>query len=477
MSGATPAVADYTSVVLVDGGRVVAPRDLVDAAATLCQTHWLKHSVSDIARRIADATHAIALLRPNEATSRADVIGHGYWRRLRPGSDICTVYFVVVADALRGQGVGRRVMLELEAAAARAGIPYVELETLPAAHPFYTRLGYAPRSALQHDWRCFDRLGAAVEDEALSAEGARAAALARLSAVVAAKGRRSAQLTGAADSEAAEGGDGTAFVAMRKQLLWQRPQAEWWHDSDADARQHLDAVRRDSQAASVTALAASFPRDKQIGPSCGLTLVAWLGRWLQQTHFDSRALFEAASAAQVTQMGEVCSNATMLSLLQQAVAGSVTPNDGDTPSWSRFCCGDALDASITVARHRVVAAPMCRLCALAELPVARLRVDALAVVSYDRGPDERPCTTKRGASAHWGLVLGHATPPGGGEPLVLITHAQKAELVWAPAALLVASNAQLDVLTMYDAATGKPHAEFDLAPLRGEAVLLEFTLS
>ena len=54
------------------------------------------------------------------------------------------VQVVWVADALRGQGFGTRLLRQAEAIAVERGVPRVYLETLSfQALPFYEKLGYA----------------------------------------------------------------------------------------------------------------------------------------------------------------------------------------------------------------------------------------------------------------------------------------------------------------------------------------------
>ena len=53
------------------------------------------------------------------------------------------VRFMAVAPAAQGQGVGRRILEFLEAAARRQGLTEIVLHAREQAVPFYQRLGYA----------------------------------------------------------------------------------------------------------------------------------------------------------------------------------------------------------------------------------------------------------------------------------------------------------------------------------------------
>ncbi|AII52434.1 GNAT family N-acetyltransferase [Hymenobacter sp. APR13] len=58
------------------------------------------------------------------------------------GPETGQVRFMAVAPAWQGKGVGRQLLLHLEAAARQRGYSRLMLHAREAAVPFYTRLGY-----------------------------------------------------------------------------------------------------------------------------------------------------------------------------------------------------------------------------------------------------------------------------------------------------------------------------------------------
>ena len=102
------------------------------------------------------------------------------------------------------------------------------------------------------------------------------------------------------------------------------------------------------------------------------------------------------------------------------------------------------------------------------------------LVPYDRCATEQPSTTTRGARAHWGVIVGFLRPSNNksGEELpstahVVIQHGAHRDLVIARLTVLVESNAQLFAITLVDPTTGEPRPA-SLAGLRGRAVRVTF---
>jgi GNAT superfamily N-acetyltransferase len=72
----------------------------------------------------------------------------------RPGGDICRITAFVVTAGARGQGIGRRLIEEIERYARDTGCARIEVTSAAPrleAHAFYTRLGYtdAPKRFLK----------------------------------------------------------------------------------------------------------------------------------------------------------------------------------------------------------------------------------------------------------------------------------------------------------------------------------------
>lgn len=67
----------------------------------------------------------------------------------------CEILGLVVATGQRGEGVGRRLVEQIEAWATARGLQHVSVRSnvaRPESHPFYERIGYA-RVKTQHAYR------------------------------------------------------------------------------------------------------------------------------------------------------------------------------------------------------------------------------------------------------------------------------------------------------------------------------------
>lgn len=90
-------------------------------------------------------------------TSPGRVVGwiHGAMQELLEAGPRCEILGLVVDARYRGQGIGRRLVAEVEAWAGRQGLDLMTVRSnvvRAESHPFYERLGYR-RAKTQHAYR------------------------------------------------------------------------------------------------------------------------------------------------------------------------------------------------------------------------------------------------------------------------------------------------------------------------------------
>ena len=114
-------------------------------------------SAEEIAERLArlSGREADVVLVAESATG--EVIGwlHGAEQDLLESGRRCEILGLVVGDAVRGQGIGRRLVEAVEGWAVGRGLDRMTVRSNVArtsSHPFYERLGYT-RSKTQHAYR------------------------------------------------------------------------------------------------------------------------------------------------------------------------------------------------------------------------------------------------------------------------------------------------------------------------------------
>lgn len=99
-----------------------------------------------LAEIIADPVHDLLV---GEVEGRIVTTAHVSWLRvlMYDGGLICQIESVRTATALRGQGIGARLMGHIEDEARRRGAARMQLTTNKQrlrAHEFYERLGFTP---------------------------------------------------------------------------------------------------------------------------------------------------------------------------------------------------------------------------------------------------------------------------------------------------------------------------------------------
>lgn len=99
-----------------------------------------------LAEIIADPVHELLV---GEIDGRVVTTAHLSWLRvlMYDGGLMCQIESVRTTSALRGQGIGRRLMEHIEAEARRRGAARLQLTTNKQrlrAHEFYQRLGFEP---------------------------------------------------------------------------------------------------------------------------------------------------------------------------------------------------------------------------------------------------------------------------------------------------------------------------------------------
>ena len=99
-----------------------------------------------------DNTVLVAEVEPD-----GKVVGwiHGAEQDLLESDRRCEILGLVVDEACRGQGIGRRLVGAVEGGAASRGLDHIAVRSNVArtgSHPFYERLGYV-RTKTQHAYR------------------------------------------------------------------------------------------------------------------------------------------------------------------------------------------------------------------------------------------------------------------------------------------------------------------------------------
>ncbi|HEX6616305.1 MAG TPA: GNAT family N-acetyltransferase [Gemmatimonadales bacterium] len=92
-----------------------------------------------------------------ELVPEGQVVGwiHGAEQDLLESDRRCEILGLVVDEACRGQGIGRRLVAAVEGWAASRGLEQIAVRSNVArtgSHPFYERLGYV-RTKTQHAYR------------------------------------------------------------------------------------------------------------------------------------------------------------------------------------------------------------------------------------------------------------------------------------------------------------------------------------
>jgi predicted GNAT family N-acyltransferase len=119
------------------GARTIRRRVFVEEQGVARNDEWDEHDVTG-----SDAIHFVALARDGRPLGCA---------RLRAYGDEGKVERVAVLPEQRRSGLGRRLMIAVEDAAARSGRTELVLHAQTAVIPFYERLGWLPEGPEFHE--------------------------------------------------------------------------------------------------------------------------------------------------------------------------------------------------------------------------------------------------------------------------------------------------------------------------------------
>mmetsp|Transcript_17112 Transcript_17112/g.33513 ORF Transcript_17112/g.33513 Transcript_17112/m.33513 type:complete len:428 (-) Transcript_17112:64-1347(-) len=275
----------------------------------------------------------------------------------------CAITSVVTSPSVRGSGLGRLLMSELEVEARKRDYGYVYLWT-STAQGFYAKCGYECCESVNLSRPILGRLA----DTQVSA-------LERMLQKMGSDMSRKKNSAGASTQEKIdhEDTDGENVVWMRKRLKEEIP-VQFLDTQDVDKLTRADLVHLAPQGTAVDFCLVDVPLYRQIGPSCGLAALRMARHFL---------------------CGEPVAPGAP-SLLQEAIRRGFSHD------------GELYDIEDLALLARDVSGLNAKVVKASVEGLKSISPTQLVIIPYDRGGGSAPAFLG-GKAAHYGLVVGNAT--------------------------------------------------------------------